>query len=72
MAAEQRPSYPSEHTAMTAVYGMLGVGSAEHPGRCPPARTRRDATQREGRFDGIRERLHRSGRHRWMLGSLGA
>lgn len=29
MVAEVRPDYPSEHAAMVAVAGMLGVGSPE-------------------------------------------
>jgi len=29
MVAEVRPDYPSEHAAMTAVAGMLGIGSPE-------------------------------------------
>ena len=29
MVAEVRPAYPSEYAAMTAVAGMLGIGSPE-------------------------------------------
>ena len=29
MVAEVRPDYPSEHAAITAVAGMLGIGSPE-------------------------------------------
>ena len=29
MVAEVRPDYPSEYAAMTAVAGMLGIGSPE-------------------------------------------
>ena len=29
MVAEVRTDYPSEHAAMTAVAGMLGIGSSE-------------------------------------------
>ncbi len=47
MVAEVRPDYPSEYAAITAVAGMLGIGSAETI-RTWIRRVQVDAGQRAG------------------------